>query len=123
MDGRKAGISTQAELDKIKSLKPSERIDVYNRAVAKPDGKIDFDSIKVPDENMLSPNGKFKDAELETDYEKYVKRKKKERKKPRDRTEWKEARDYWLNDSPMARGNSFNKNQFLKSGTRAMRCI
>ncbi|MEK3792880.1 hypothetical protein MKX42_14210 [Paenibacillus sp. FSL R7-0204] len=40
LDGRKAGINTQAELDKIKSLKPSERIDVYNNAVTKPDGKL-----------------------------------------------------------------------------------
>lgn len=45
LDGRKAGISTQAEYDKIKSLKASERKEVYNKAVAKEDGKIDFDSI------------------------------------------------------------------------------
>ncbi|MGN7760632.1 HNH endonuclease [Paenibacillus sp. 22594] len=45
IDGKKAGISTQAEYDKIKSLKPSERREVYNNAVAKEDGKIDFDSI------------------------------------------------------------------------------
>ena len=36
-------------------------------------------------------------------------RKNKEGKIPRDRLNWKEARDYWLNDSPMARGNAFNK--------------
>lgn len=54
-------------------------------------------------------NGKFKDAKLEADYEKYIKRKNKEGKTPRTREDWKETRDYWLNDSPMARGNKFNK--------------
>ncbi|QQZ59708.1 HNH endonuclease [Paenibacillus sonchi] len=48
LEGKKAGISTQAEYDKIKSLKPSERREVYDNAVAKEDGKIDFDSIKEP---------------------------------------------------------------------------
>ena len=54
-------------------------------------------------------NGKFKDADLESSYQKYILRKNKEGKIPRDRLNWKEARDYWLNDSPMARGNAFNK--------------
>ena len=54
-------------------------------------------------------NGKFKDADLESSYQKYILRKSKEGKIPRDRLNWKEARDYWLNDSPMARGNAFNK--------------
>ncbi|WP_019910177.1 hypothetical protein [Paenibacillus sp. HW567] len=49
LEGRKAGISTQAELDKIKSLTDAQRVDVYNKAVASKDGKIDFDSIKAPE--------------------------------------------------------------------------
>lgn len=36
-------------------------------------------------------------------------RKAKEGKPPKDRAAWKEAHDYWLYDSPMARGNEFNK--------------
>ncbi|WP_427182388.1 hypothetical protein [Paenibacillus sp. TC-CSREp1] len=28
--------------------------------------------------------------------------------------DWKEARDYWLNDSPMARGNAFNKKSVVE---------
>lgn len=44
----------------------------------------------------------------ETNYQKYVKRKLREEKDPRDRPDWKKERDYWLNDSPMARGNKFN---------------
>jgi hypothetical protein len=56
LDGRKAGISTQAELDKIKSLKRSERKEVYKKAVAKEDGKIDFDSIKEPTTGNKSRN-------------------------------------------------------------------
>ncbi|WP_019910225.1 hypothetical protein [Paenibacillus sp. HW567] len=46
LEGKKAGISTQAELDKIKSLTDSQRVDVYNKAVASKDGKIDFDDIE-----------------------------------------------------------------------------
>ncbi|SEN04829.1 pre-toxin TG domain-containing protein [Lihuaxuella thermophila] len=58
---------------------------------------------------LLSSDGKFKDPTLESYYQKYLERKAKEGKTPRDRLEWKEARDYWLKDSPMARGNRFNK--------------
>ncbi|MGL5084879.1 MAG: pre-toxin TG domain-containing protein [Clostridium sp.] len=57
---------------------------------------------------LISKDGKFIDNILEEDYEKYLKRKAKEGKLPRERLDWKEARDYWLNDSPMARGNAFN---------------
>ncbi|UOB81149.1 hypothetical protein MQW34_11435 [Bacillus sp. ZJS3] len=59
--------------------------------------------------NLLASNGRFIDSNLESDYGKYLARKAKEGKTTRDRIEWKEARDYWLNDSPMARGNKFNK--------------
>ncbi|MBA4542718.1 hypothetical protein H1164_07360 [Thermoactinomyces daqus] len=61
------------------------------------------------DGGLFSPNGKFKDPTLESAYEKYLARKSKEGKPPRDRVNWKQARDYWLKDSPMARGNAFNK--------------
>ncbi|AEK24504.1 hypothetical protein [Capnocytophaga canimorsus] len=54
-------------------------------------------------------NGKFIDDVLEADYQKYLARKAKQNKLPKDRLEWKEARDYWLHDSPMARGNDFNR--------------
>lgn len=77
--------------------------DIGEFIVKKSDGIIDT-SKKV---ELL--NGKFKDAKLEADYEKYIKRKNKEGKTPRTRKDWKETRDYWLNDSPMARGNKFNK--------------
>ena len=57
---------------------------------------------------MLTSSGKFKDADLENGYLTYIARKDKQGKPPRDRIDWKEAHDYWLNDSPMARGNAFN---------------
>lgn len=60
-------------------------------------------------EQLLSKEGKFIDNALEQDYQKYLVRKSKESKSARDRLSWKEERDYWLNDSPMARGNEFNK--------------
>lgn len=58
---------------------------------------------------LLSKEGKFIDNALEQDYQKYLARKSKESKSARDRLSWKEERDYWLYDSPMARGNEFNK--------------
>ncbi|MEQ9303076.1 MAG: hypothetical protein RJQ14_04105, partial [Marinoscillum sp.] len=58
---------------------------------------------------LLSKEGKFIDDILESDYQKYVSRKTTAGKTPRERLDWKEARDYWLNDSPIARGNTFNE--------------
>ena len=69
---------------------------------------------ETKDSDMFKENGEFIDEELEEDYKKYVKRKNREGKTPRDRKDWKEARDYWLNDSPMARGNKFNKKAWKK---------
>ena len=66
-------------------------------------------------EDLLNDEGIFISQFLEDNYQKYVARKNRQNKKDgknkpiRDRLDWKEARDYWLNDSPMARGNAFNK--------------
>jgi fructose-specific component phosphotransferase system IIB-like protein len=59
--------------------------------------------------NNFIKNSKFIDELLEQDYQKYLNRKVIQGKPPRERLDWKEARDYWLNDSPLARGNAFNK--------------
>jgi hypothetical protein len=64
-------------------------------------------------DDLLS-GGKFVDDILEQDYQKYLARKAKEGKSPRERLEWKEVRDYWLYDSPIARGNAFNKKAEFK---------
>jgi len=58
---------------------------------------------------LLAADGKFINDELEKDYGSYLKRKAAQEKPPRERLDWKQARDYWLFDSPMARGNNFNK--------------
>ena len=63
---------------------------------------------KVKKAGNFIKNGKFIDELLEADYQKYLTRKSKQGKTPKDRLEWKESRDYWLYDSPMARGNKFN---------------
>lgn len=60
-------------------------------------------------EELLDDSGKFIDEEAESNYQKYVLRKQKSGKIPRDRIDWKEASDHWKNNSPMARGNEFNK--------------
>ncbi|MEN8194700.1 MAG: hypothetical protein ABFS12_17905 [Bacteroidota bacterium] len=57
----------------------------------------------------LGDDGKFLDADMETKYTDYLARKAREGKTPRDRADWNHTRDYWLNDSPMARGNTFNE--------------
>ncbi len=58
---------------------------------------------------LLNAEGKFIDSQLESDYEKYIERKTREGSVPRERLAWKEVKEYWLNDSPMARGNNFNR--------------
>lgn len=72
----------------------------------------------VNTEQKLLKNGKFIDDLLEADYQKYLARKTKQGKAPKDRLEWKESRDYWLNDSPMARGNKFNKKAWKENWYR-----
>lgn len=59
--------------------------------------------------DLLGDDGKFKDSALEERYARYVDRKNSEGKPARDREDWKRASDYWLNDSPTARGNRFNE--------------
>ena len=61
------------------------------------------------EKELLTSVGKFKDESLEEGYLSYVARKDKQGKPPRDRIEWKDVHDYLLYDSPMARGNAFNK--------------
>ena len=62
----------------------------------------------------LAANGSFVDPIIESKYTQYVQRKLREGKPPRERLDWKEASDYWLNDSPMARGNKFNETAKVK---------
>ena len=69
-------------------------------------------------QQKLLKEGKFIDKLLEADYQKYLARKTKQGKAPKDRLEWKESRDYWLNDSPMARGNKFNKKAWKENWYR-----
>lgn len=59
-------------------------------------------------EALLGPDGKFADSSLEDAYQAYVQRKAGNGQTARDRADWKVERDYWLNDSPTARGNRFN---------------
>ncbi|MFG1872540.1 hypothetical protein [Micromonospora arborensis] len=57
---------------------------------------------------LLGADGTFTSPEWEKLYQDYVARKVKAGELARDRVDWKVTRDYWLNDSPMARGNRFN---------------
>ncbi|WP_160398738.1 contractile injection system protein, VgrG/Pvc8 family [Paenibacillus sp. MMS18-CY102] len=93
---------------KPKNLSPERQRQVQDLEDGMYSGRGGY-SGKGAGDDLLSPDGKFIDPKLESDYQKYLARKSKEGKSPRDRLEWKEARDYWLNDSPMARGNAFNK--------------
>ena len=61
------------------------------------------------DDISLKKDGTFKDSNLEEKYQKYIARKSKTNQTPKDRLGWKEASDYWSKNSPIARGNNFNK--------------
>ena len=58
---------------------------------------------------LLDDSGKFIDDTLENNYQSYLKRKSSKGQIPKDRLEWKQASDYWTKESPVARGNKFNK--------------
>ena len=59
--------------------------------------------------DLLTESGrKFKDPALEERYQEYKHRKELQGETPRDRLGWKQASDWWVNESPMARGNDFN---------------
>ena len=59
--------------------------------------------------NLLDDTGKFIDDTLENNYQAYIKRKISKGQTPKDRLEWKQASEYWTKESPIARGNNFNK--------------
>jgi hypothetical protein len=59
--------------------------------------------------DVLTAEGKFIDKLLEADYTKYLARKSAQNKMPKGRLDWKEASDYFKYNSPIARGNAFNK--------------
>ena len=54
-------------------------------------------------------SGTFVDAELDAKYQAYRARKKNEKASPRSRLDWKQRVDWWMNDSPVARGNRFDR--------------
>ncbi|GIM50968.1 hypothetical protein CAPN003_24200 [Capnocytophaga stomatis] len=93
------------QLDQLAKSKNSATTDKVDDAVKKVGEEVKEAVAKNAD---IIKQGKFIDEVLEADYQKYLVRKAKEGKTPKDRLEWKEARDYWLNDSPLARGNKFN---------------
>ncbi|OJJ19678.1 hypothetical protein BKI52_19290 [marine bacterium AO1-C] len=102
--------SRKIALDSL--VKVDTNVTVYNFTVAQNHnyyaGK---DGVLVHNANgydLLDKAGKFKDNTLENDYLAYVTRKNNAGKTARDRLDWKDTRDYWLHDSPMARGNKFN---------------
>ena len=67
---------------------------------------------KNTSKQLLNQEGLFDNPDLEKRYQKYVQGKQKlglEPEKIRDRLDWKEASDYYTQNSPLARGNRFNK--------------
>ena len=59
--------------------------------------------------NLLDDTGEFVDDMLENNYQVYIKRKMSKGQTPKGRLEWKQASEYWTKESPVARGNNFNK--------------
>jgi hypothetical protein len=86
-----------------------EKNDILDNLAREEDNAVGTLNSVASRENLLASNGKFISAELESDYQRYVSRKMAQNKTPRNREDWHEAREYWLFNSPMARGNAFNK--------------
>jgi len=68
---------------------------------------LEFEAVWGEDEN--SQQSASTEDDTDADYHKYVQRKEKEGKEARSKEDWKKERDYWHSDSPMARGNNFNR--------------
>ncbi|MCW1240520.1 LXG domain-containing protein [Bacillus pretiosus] len=81
----------------------------YNTVQNSIDTLQKFQSSSGGSSKNLLKDGKFVESDLELKYAEYCVRKAKDGKVPKDRLNWKEASDYWTKDSPMARGNKFNK--------------
>ena len=95
----------------LESLSKATKQNGYNAAYFENLLKSKTDPQKFIDDyvSKLDNDGKFVDNALETDYASYVSYKSRQGKTPRDRADWNEASDYFKYDSPIARGNSFNR--------------
>jgi hypothetical protein len=86
-----------------KQISPAEKAKM--KAEAEAEAKQAIKEAK----KLIGKNKKFKDAKLEEAYQNYVARKEAAGLKPRNRAEWKVARDFfWGEESPFTRGRNFN---------------
>lgn len=99
------------KVDNLESLNKALKQDGYDADYFETLLKSKDDPQKFLDDyvSKIGDNGEFADDLLETDYTSYLSRKAREGKPPRDRADWNHTRDYMLNDSPLARGNNFNR--------------
>lgn len=84
----------------IKKLKDGtyEVVDESGKLIGKIDDLPDEMGVKigrVEDNNLLSSNGKFKDAKFQTKYDAYREKKYKAGETPKDPLQWKEASEKW----------------------------
>ena len=81
------------------------------KAIKNVKGGNKIEAVKQNKQNnkLFDKFGKFKNQTFENNYQEYIKRKTKKGQIPRGRLEWKEASDYWTENSPIARGNKFNR--------------
>lgn len=105
VDGLSIKVQNVASLDKALKQDGYD-LDYFETLLKSKDNPQNFLEKYV---SKIGGDGKFADITLEMDYISYLNRKAKEGKPPRDRADWNQSRDYWLNDSPMARGNAFNE--------------
>ncbi|RED94072.1 hypothetical protein [Marinoscillum furvescens] len=109
---KKAGLDDLAKnMDNLDVLNKALKQDGYDAAYFENLLMSKSDPQKFLDDyvSKIGDNGKFVDNALESDYASYLTRKAREGKPPRDRADWNHTRDYMLNDSPLARGNNFNR--------------
>ncbi|MGL4759301.1 MAG: hypothetical protein ACRCXZ_08245 [Patescibacteria group bacterium] len=96
--------NTHIDIFSIFSLKVNAR----NTTCSNSKKIIDIVEYEKKNIDLLDTNGVYKNPIDEDLYQQYVSKKVKKGEESRSRLDWKRTRDYFLNDSPMARGNRFN---------------
>ncbi|MGN7760630.1 hypothetical protein ACTJKB_04170 [Paenibacillus sp. 22594] len=111
LDGKKPIKLSETDYKKLEKLDATELEVIAKHADGNKD-KIDFKSVKKTDNDLLSSNGKFKDAKMQSKYDEYCERKYRAGETPKDPLEWKEASEKWA--SLREQGEIFSDESFAK---------
>lgn len=101
----------KSKLDSLADDYKNNRISLEDlkKELKKIDGQLNrIKQVKAATQ-LVGENGRFTDPALEDRYQQYVKRKQATSSPVRDRADWKVESDFWTKESPVARGNEFNR--------------